>query len=122
MIIYILLSVMLIFLITIGFPVGFGAGIISALGAGNFFGSLFDPRVSSMLARLAFAKIDDFLLLSIPFFLLAGRLMNTGGITNRLFSFVSLTVKPFKGGLGHANVLGNFHQIRWQMSFSVLGF
>ena len=107
MIIYILLSVMLIFLITIGFPVGFGAGIISALGAGNFFGNLFDPRVSSMLARLAFAKIDDFLLLSIPFFLLAGRLMNTGGITNRLFSFVSLTVRPFKGGLGHANVLAS---------------
>jgi tripartite ATP-independent transporter DctM subunit len=107
MIIYILLSVMLIFLIIIGFPVGFGAGIISALGAGNFFGSLFDPRVSSMLARLAFAKIDDFLLLSIPFFLLAGRLMNTGGITNRLFSFVSLTVRPFKGGMGHANVLAS---------------
>jgi tripartite ATP-independent transporter DctM subunit len=47
------------------------------------------------------------LLLAIPFFLLAGRLMNTGGITNRLFHFVSITVRPLKGGLGHANVLAS---------------
>ena len=107
MIVYLLLAAGLIVLIVIGFPVGFGAGIISTLGAGKFFGSIFDPRVSSMLARLAFAKIDNFLLLSIPFFLLAGRLMNTGGITQRLFGFVSLTVRPLKGGLGHANVLAS---------------
>jgi tripartite ATP-independent transporter DctM subunit len=107
MIAYVILAAGLIVLIIIGFPVGFGAGIISTLGAANFFGDLFDPRVSSMLARLAFAKIDNFLLLAIPFFLLAGRLMNTGGITKRLFGFVSLTVRPLKGGLGHANVLAS---------------
>lgn len=107
MIVYMLLAAGLIVLIVIGFPVGFGAGVISTLGAGKFFGSIFDSRVSIMLARLAFAKIDDFLLLAIPFFLLAGRLMNTGGITNRLFGFVSLTVRPLKGGLGHANVLAS---------------
>jgi tripartite ATP-independent transporter DctM subunit len=107
MITYVILAAGLIVLIIIGFPVGFGAGIISTLGAANFFGDLLDPRVSSMLARLAFAKIDNFLLLAIPFFLLAGRLMNTGGITNRLFGFVSMTVRPLKGGLGHANVLAS---------------
>ena len=107
MIPYLILAAGLIVLIIIGFPVGFGAGIISTLGAAHFFGDIFDPRVSSMLARLAFAKIDNFLLLAIPFFLLAGRLMNTGGITNRLFGFVSLTVRPLKGGLGHANVLAS---------------
>jgi len=107
MIIYVILAAGLVVLITVGFPVGFGAGIVSTLGAANFFGSISDPRVSSMLARLAFAKIDNFLLLAIPFFLLAGRLMNTGGITNRLFGFVSLLVRPLKGGLGHANVLAS---------------
>ncbi len=107
MIPYLILAAGLIVLIIIGFPVGFGAGIISTLGAAHFFGDIFDPRVSSMLARLAFAKIDNFLLLAIPFFLLAGRLMNTGGITNRLFGFVSMTVRPLKGGLGHANVLAS---------------
>ena len=107
MTIYALLGLAMIILICIGVPVGFGAGIISMIGAGYFFGDLMDPRTFSMIARLAYAKIDDFLLLAIPFFLLAGRLMNTGGITNRLFDFVSLTVQPLKGGLGHANVLAS---------------
>ena len=56
MIPYLILAAGLIVLIIIGFPVGFGAGIISTLGAAHFFGDIFDPRVSSMLARLAFAK------------------------------------------------------------------
>lgn len=107
MTIYALLVVLLVILIVVGLPVGFAAGIVSALGAGQFFGDLFDPRVASMMARLAYDKIDDFLLLAIPFFLLAGRLMNTGGITERLFGFVSLLVRPVKGGLGHANVLAS---------------
>ena len=107
MIVYIILAIGLIALIMIGVPVGFGAGIVSTIGAAHFFDGLMDLRVPSMIARLALAKIDDFLLLAIPFFLLAGRLMNTGGITNRLFTFVSLLVRPFKGGLGHANVLAS---------------
>jgi tripartite ATP-independent transporter DctM subunit len=107
MIVYALLAVSLIVLIIIGVPVGFGAGIISTIGAATFFGDFADPRVPIMIARSAFAKIDNFLLLAIPFFLLAGRLMNTGGITNRLFTFVSITVRPLKGGLGHANVLAS---------------
>ncbi|NIO12038.1 MAG: TRAP transporter large permease subunit [Deltaproteobacteria bacterium] len=107
MIVYALLAVSLIVLIIIGVPVGFGAGIISTIGAATFFGDFADQRVPIMIARSAFAKIDNFLLLAIPFFLLAGRLMNTGGITNRLFTFVSITVRPLKGGLGHANVLAS---------------
>jgi tripartite ATP-independent transporter DctM subunit len=107
MIVYALLALSLIVLIIIGVPVGFGAGIISTIGAATFFGDFADQRVPIMIARSAFAKIDNFLLLAIPFFLLAGRLMNTGGITNRLFNFVSITVRPLKGGLGHANVLAS---------------
>jgi tripartite ATP-independent transporter DctM subunit len=106
-IVYAALAVGLLVLILIGLPVGFSAGIIATVGAAHFFGDVTDPRVPIMIARLAFAKIDNFLLLAIPFFLLAGRLMNTGGITNRLFGFVSLTVRPLKGGLGHANVLAS---------------
>lgn len=107
MTIYVLLVVLMVVAIIIGIPVGFASGIVSALGAGQFFGNLFDPRVASMMARVAYDKIDDFLLLAIPFFLLAGRLMNSGGVTERLFGFVSLLVRPVKGGLGHANVLAS---------------
>lgn len=107
MILYLLLTVGLIALILTGFPVGFAAGIVSVIGAAMLFGDLLDPRVATMIARMAVTKIDSFLLLSIPFFLLAGRLMNSGGITDRLFGFVALATQPLKGGLGHANVLAS---------------
>ena len=104
---FVIISLAFLVLIIIGFPVGFGAGFISMLGAGLFFEDLLDPRTSSMVARLAFAKINNFILLAIPFFLLTGRLMNTGGVTEKLFGFVSLVVRPIKGGLGYANVLAS---------------
>ncbi|MGH6897324.1 MAG: TRAP transporter large permease [Geminicoccaceae bacterium] len=94
-------------LIVVGMPVGFAAGLGAFVGAGLLFGDLFDPRVATMLARTAISKMDGFLLLAIPFFLLAGRLMNTGGITHRLFGFVAVLVRPLRGGLGHANVLAS---------------
>lgn len=94
-------------LITIGMPVGFAAGISSLVGAGWLFGDFLDARVATMLARTALDKMNDFLLLAIPFFLLAGRLMNTGGITERLFGFVAVLVRPLRGGLAHANVLAS---------------
>ena len=107
MVAYAFLAFSLVDLIMLGFPVGFGAGTVSMIGAGYFFGDFMDPRTSSMIARLAFAKINNFLLLAIPFFLLTGRLMNVGGITERLFGFVSVVSRPLKGGLGHANVLAS---------------
>ncbi len=107
MTVYALIALGLVVLILAGLPVGFAAATGAMLGAGVFFGDLADPRVASMIARLFLDRIDSFLLLAIPFFLLAGRLMNTGGITERLFGFVSLTVRPFRGGLGHANVLAS---------------
>ncbi len=107
MTVYLLLAASLVILIGIGFPVAWGAGVISALGAMFFFGDVSDPRVPTMMARLAFYKINNFLLIAVPFFLLAGRLMNTGGITRRLFRFTSTLVRPLRGGLGHANVMAS---------------
>lgn len=107
MIVFVLLIALLIFLIVIGMPVGFAAGLSAFIGAGLFFGDIFDPRAATMIAREALNKMDSFLLLAVPFFLLAGRLMNNGGITERIFGFVSLVVRPVRGGLGHANVLAS---------------
>ncbi len=94
-------------LICLGMPVGFAAGVASMLGAAWLFGDILDPRVATLIARTSLDKISDFLLLAIPFFLFAGRLMNTGGITERLFAFVAVLVRPVRGGLGHANVLAS---------------
>jgi tripartite ATP-independent transporter DctM subunit len=51
--------------------------------------------------------VDSFVLISIPFFMLTGRLMNVGGITTRLFAFARSLVGPIRGGMAHANVIAN---------------
>jgi len=51
--------------------------------------------------------IDSFPLLAVPFFILAGNLMNNAGITNRIFSLALALVGWLKGGLGHVNVLAS---------------
>lgn len=51
---------------------------------------------------------DSFLLLAVPFFLLAGQFMNEGGITNRLVSLATVLVGHITGGLAHVNILSSF--------------
>ena len=51
--------------------------------------------------------IDSFPLLAVPFFILAGNLMNNAGITNRIYNFALALVGWLKGGLGHVNILGS---------------
>src|SRR6187399_3487838 len=50
--------------------------------------------------------LDSFPLLAVPFFILAGNLMNNAGITNRIYNFALALVGWMKGGLGHVNVIG----------------
>jgi len=51
--------------------------------------------------------LDSFPLLAVPFFILAGNLMNSAGITNRIYNFALGLVGWMKGGLGHVNVVGS---------------
>ena len=59
------------------------------------------------LAASSLSGINSFTFLAIPLFLLAGKLMNTGGITNRLFRFAKNLVGWMPGGLGHVNVVSS---------------
>jgi TRAP-type C4-dicarboxylate transport system permease large subunit len=52
-------------------------------------------------------EVDSFPLLAVPFFILAGNLMNSAGITNRIYNFALALVGWLKGGLGHVNVVGS---------------
>ena len=54
-----------------------------------------------------YGGIDSFPLLAVPFFILAGNLMNSAGITNRIYNFALALVGWMKGGLGHVNVVGS---------------
>lgn len=104
---FILIALLLVVLILARFPVAWAIGITSMIGAMFLFGSFSDIRAAAMVAQRSFYGVDSFVLLAVPMFLLAGRLMNTGGVTTRLFSFASCLVRPLKGGLGHANVLAS---------------
>ena len=104
----ILLTLSVVVLIFVGLMIAISAGLASIVGGWMIFGDPFGDIVPKMAARLAIDRIDNFLLLAIPFFILAGRLMNSGGVTERLFDFVSAIFQPVRGGLGHANVLASF--------------
>ena len=51
--------------------------------------------------------VDSFILMAVPLFILAGKVMNSGKVTDRIFSFASALVGHIKGGLGHVNILGS---------------
>src|SRR5215203_6241980 len=60
-----------------------------------------------MLAQRMYASTTSFPLLAIPFFIFAGNLMNTGGMTHRLFAVAHMLVGRIHGGLGQVNVLAS---------------
>jgi tripartite ATP-independent transporter DctM subunit len=53
------------------------------------------------------AGVENFSLLAVPFFILAGKFMNASGVTDRIFNFARTVVGHIPGGLGHANVLAS---------------
>ena len=59
------------------------------------------------IAQKMITGIDSFTLISVPLFLLAGRLMNDGGITDRIFTLARCFVGRFRGGLAHVNVVAS---------------
>lgn len=81
-------------LLIVGVPIGYSIGIATLLGilyAGNL------PLMS--LVQNSIIGVDSFPLMAVPFFMLAGNLMNTGGIAKRLVDFANVLVGRVTGGL-----------------------
>jgi tripartite ATP-independent transporter DctM subunit len=72
-----------------------------------FFVVLGQADVLLMLPARMYSGTTSFTLLAIPFFILAGNLMNTGGMTQRLVHFAQCLVGHIRGGLGHVTVITN---------------
>ena len=97
-----MLKILFLFMMSSGLPVAIamaGASLIYILISGNLPGFAVVHRM--------IGGIDSFPLLAVPFFILAGNLMNNAGITNRIYNFALSLVGWMKGGLGHVNVLGS---------------
>lgn len=66
-----------------------------------------DLSLLRVMSQQFFGGMDVFSLMAIPFFILAGILMNRGGLTDRLLDFSRLLVGSVRGGLGYVNVVGS---------------
>jgi tripartite ATP-independent transporter DctM subunit len=87
----------------IGLPVFFG--LLAAPGLLLWLNG--QERDIALLYRNVYNGIDSFPLMAIPFFMLAGELMNRGGITTRLVEFAQAIMGHLRGGLAHVNILSS---------------
>ena len=96
----ILLFAAFLVLMVMGIPIFF------AMAMSSLIALLFQGELSLMIIpQRMFAMIDSFSLLAIPFFVLAGVFMETGGISARLVSFAGALVGHFRAGLCHVTVV-----------------
>ena len=91
-------TVVLLIALIVGVPVAFSIG----LSAFAYF--LFAGANLLVLPQQFIGQLSNQSLIAIPFFILAGELMNCGGITTRIFKFALAVVGRVPGGLGHTNV------------------
>jgi len=99
----ILVFSVLIILILLGVPVAFSMGLSTLLA---FY--LNDSwNLIIILSQRMYSGSTSFILLAIPFYILAGLLMNTSGMTNRIMKFAQILVGNITGGMGHVNVLAS---------------
>jgi tripartite ATP-independent transporter DctM subunit len=86
-----------------------GVPVLFALGLAPIITFVQNDQVMfiNMLYQRLYAGLDNFLLLALPFFMLAGECMSSGGITPRIVSFAQTRVQHLRGGLGHVVILAS---------------
>jgi TRAP-type C4-dicarboxylate transport system permease large subunit len=89
-------------LMVIGVPVA-----ISMATASVLYIVLYGVAPDIIVAQRMIAGVESFPLLAVPFFILAGNLMNSAGVTGRIYSFAVALVGWMKGGLAQVNIIGS---------------
>ena len=100
----VVLVVSFFFLLIVGVPIAYSIGVAGVLTMLVHIDSL--PALTTYAMRMA-SGLDSFALLAIPFFILAGNIMNSGGIALRLIDFAKVLVGRLPGGLAVVNVVAN---------------
>ncbi len=100
----IILVVSFLICLSFGVPVAYSLGISAVL---TLLVSVDSIAAFTALAQRMATGLDSFTLLAIPFFILAGQLMNRGGIAIRLIAFAKVIVGRLPGGLAFVNILAN---------------
>ncbi|KEY57152.1 TRAP transporter large permease [Serratia sp. DD3] len=91
-------------LLGIGVPISFSIGLASLLAV--TLSLPFDAAIAVISQKMA-SGLDSFALLAIPFFILAGNIMNQGGIAMRLIEFAKILGGRLPGSLAHVNIIAN---------------
>jgi tripartite ATP-independent transporter DctM subunit len=91
-----------VILLSLGVPISYSIGISSLLTMLVSIKTI--PALTTVSQRMA-TGLDSFALLAIPFFILAGQLMNSGGIARRLIEFAKVLVGKLPGGLAFVNIM-----------------
>ena len=97
----------LIILLALGLPVGISLCVVGCLGYMVNMGSINSWFMLFSMPLKMNSSLTNFLLLSIPLFILAAKLMNGSSITKRIFDFANVTVGWLPGGLGHTNIFAS---------------
>lgn len=102
-----ILTIGLVVMLALGVPVGMSLCVIGCVGFMVNSGTIVSWfQLISMPIKLT-SSLQNFLLLSIPLFILAAKIMNGSSITKRIFRFANTAVGWLPGGLGHANILAS---------------
>lgn len=94
---------LLVVLFLVGMPVGFSMAITAVVLMLIDIGEIRTVTVPQTMA----SGVNSFVILAVPLFILAGNLMNVGGISDRIFRFANVLVGYLPGGLGHVNVVSS---------------
>jgi tripartite ATP-independent transporter DctM subunit len=96
-------GLLILLAVSAGFPISLGIGALGMSAVAAEMGS----RVFPVSAQVMVDGLNSFVLIAAPFFMLAGEIMNTGGMTRRIFRFASALIGRLPGGLGQVNVLAS---------------
>jgi len=92
----------LMMFVVLSVPISFALG-----ASGMIYLLLENPTLLTMLPQRLWAGTNSFVMIAMPLFILAGELMNRGGITQRIINFSLILVRPIRGGLGEVNVVAS---------------
>lgn len=95
-------AIVFVLCLILGVPIAFCLGVSSVV-----FLSFTKGISLGIIAQRMFTGVDAFPFMAIPFFILAGDLMNAAKITDKLVGFADLIVGRLKGGLAHVNIVTN---------------
>jgi len=96
-----MIAAIFLILLAVGIPIAFVLGISSVI----YLWKTQMPYV--LVSQRVFVGLDNFLILAVPLFILAGKLMNASGITKRLIDFFYVIIGHIRGGLAYVNIVAS---------------